>query len=81
MYSLASIYAAFDSMLGNYRALGKNVSEFENNRLKEEKIQRNEEKLKKFKGVLKITLMKIFMMNKRNHMLEILKIRNWILAY
>jgi GH15 family glucan-1,4-alpha-glucosidase len=46
-YSLASIYAAFESMLGIYRALGKNVSDFENNRLKEEKISRNEKELEK----------------------------------
>ena len=38
LYSLASIYSAFDSILNIYKALGKNVSEFENNRLKEEKI-------------------------------------------
>ena len=41
MYSLASIYSAFDSMRKIYKALGKKVSDFENNRLKEEKIQKN----------------------------------------
>ena len=41
LYSLASIYAAFDSMIKIYKALGKNVSDFENNRLKDEKIQKS----------------------------------------
>ena len=47
LYSLASIYAAFDSILKIYRALGKNISEFENNRLKEEKVQKNEKEIEK----------------------------------
>ena len=38
MYSLACIYASFESMLQIYKILGKNVSDFENNRLKDEKI-------------------------------------------
>lgn len=38
LYSLACIYGAFDSMLKIYNILGKNVSNFENNRLKDEKI-------------------------------------------
>ena len=41
LYSLAAIYGAFDSMLKIYKALGKNVSDFENNRLKDEKIQKS----------------------------------------
>lgn len=41
MYSLASIFSAFDTMKKIYKALGKNVSDFENNRLKEEKINKN----------------------------------------
>lgn len=41
MYSLASIYAAFNSMINIYKVLGKNVSDFENNRLKDEKVQKN----------------------------------------
>ena len=53
LYSLASIYAAFDSILGIYRTLGKNVSEFENNRLKEEKIQRNEREIEKIQRGIK----------------------------
>ena len=53
LYSLASIYAAFDAILGIYRALGKNVSEFENNRLKEEKIQKNEREIEKIQRGIK----------------------------
>ena len=53
LYSLASIYAAFDSILGIYRAIGKNVSEFENNRLKEEKIQKNEREIEKIRRGIK----------------------------
>ena len=41
LYSLASIFAAFDSMIKIYNVLGKNVSDFENNRLKEEKVSKN----------------------------------------
>jgi len=39
-YSLASIYSAFSAMLNIYKVLGKNISNFENNRLKDEKIQK-----------------------------------------
>ena len=52
-YSLASIYSAFDKMLAIYRALGKNVSEFENNRLKEEKVSKNEREIEKIQVELK----------------------------
>lgn len=41
LYSLACIYASFESMLKIYKVLGKNVSDFENNRLKDEKIQKS----------------------------------------
>lgn len=41
LYSLSCIYAAFESILKIYKALGKNVSDFENNRLKDEKIQKS----------------------------------------
>lgn len=41
LYSLASIYSAFESIKKIYKVLGKNVSEFENNRLKGEKINKN----------------------------------------
>ena len=53
LYSLASIYAAFEAILNIYRALGKNVSEFENNRLKEEKVQKNEKEIEKLQRELK----------------------------
>lgn len=45
LYSVASIYAAFDSMIKIYNVLGKDVSNFENNRLKEEKINKNKKEL------------------------------------
>ena len=47
LYSLASIYAAFDCMLNIYEVLGKNVSEFENNRLKDEKISKSKKEIEK----------------------------------
>ena len=53
LYSLASIYSAFDCILKIYRALGKNVSEFENNRLKEEKVQKNEREIEKIQAEIK----------------------------
>ena len=53
LYSLASIYAAFESILGIYRVLGTNVSGFENNRLKEEKIQKNEREIKRIQVGIK----------------------------
>ncbi len=46
-YSLCSIYAAFNSMLDIYKALNKNVSNFENNRLKEEKISKSKLEIQK----------------------------------
>lgn len=52
-YSVASIYSAFEKMLAIYRVLGKNVSEFENNRLKEEKVQKNEREIEKIQAKLK----------------------------
>ena len=53
LYSLASIYAAFDCILKIYRILGKNVSDFENNRLKEEKVQKNEREIEKIQVEIK----------------------------
>ena len=53
LYSLASIYAAFESILGIYRVLGTNVSGFENNRLKEEKIQKNEREIERIQVGIK----------------------------
>ncbi len=45
LYSIASIYSAFDSMIKIYDVLGKDVSNFDNNRLKEEKISKNKKEL------------------------------------
>lgn len=45
LYSLSSIYSAFESMKQMYNILGKNISGFDNNRLKEEKINKNEKEL------------------------------------
>ena len=47
LYSLASIYAAFENMINIYNILGKNTSEFENNRLKDEKIAKIKKRLEK----------------------------------
>ena len=47
LYSLSCIYASFESMLRIYKALGKNVSDFENNRLKDEKIQKSKLEIEK----------------------------------
>ena len=47
LYSLASIYAGFDAMLKIYNTLGNDVSNFENNRLKKEKISKNKKQLEK----------------------------------
>lgn len=53
LYSLASIYSAFDCMLKIYDVLGKNVSDFENNRLKEEKIAKVKSELPKIQVEIK----------------------------
>ena len=53
LYSLASIYAAFDAMLEIYKILGKNVSDFENNRLKDEKIYKSTIELEKLQVSIK----------------------------
>lgn len=45
LYSVASIYSAFESMIKIYNTLGKDVSNFDNNRLKEEKISKNKKEL------------------------------------
>lgn len=43
LYSLSAIFAAFDAMIKIYDVLidGKNLSDFDNNRLKEEKVNKN----------------------------------------
>lgn len=53
LYSLASIYSAFDCMLKIYKELGKNTSNFENNRLKEEKVQKTQRELENLQVELK----------------------------
>lgn len=53
LYSLASIYAAFESIMRIYRVLGNNTSDFENNRLKEEKIIKSERELEKLQTEIK----------------------------
>ena len=53
LYSLASIYSAFDAMLEIYKILGKNVSDFENNRLKDEKISKSKVEIEKLRVELK----------------------------
>lgn len=53
LYSLASIYAAFNYMNSIYTILGKEVSNFENNRLKEEKVDKNKKEIEKLQLELK----------------------------
>lgn len=53
LYSLASIYAAFECILRIYKILGNKASDFENNRLKEEKILKNERELEKLQTGIK----------------------------
>jgi len=54
LYSLATIYSAFNSMLDIYKILGKNVSDFENNRLKDEKISKSKAEMEKLRKELKL---------------------------
>lgn len=53
LYSLASIFAAFNAMIKIYKVLGKNVSDFENNRLKDEKINKNIDEISKLQVEVK----------------------------
>ena len=53
LYSLASIYSAFESMLNIYNVLGKDVSEFENNRLKQEKVEKSKKEIEKLQLEIK----------------------------
>ena len=53
MYSFSAIYGAFDAMLNIYKKLGKNVSGFENNRLKEEKIEKSKLEIEKLQVEIK----------------------------
>ena len=53
LYSLASIYSAFECMLKLYKAIGKSVSDFENNRLKDEKISKSKVEIEKLQREIK----------------------------
>ncbi len=53
LYSLASIYAAFECMKKIYKILGDKVSDFENNRLKEGKIVKSEKEIEKLQIEIK----------------------------
>lgn len=53
LYSLASIYSAFSAILNIYKVLGKNVSGFENNRLKDEKINKSKLEIIEFQTKIK----------------------------
>ena len=53
LYSLASIYSAFECMLNIYRILEKNISDFENNRFKEEKAHKTERRLQNLQREIK----------------------------
>ena len=53
LYSLASIYSAFVSMLKIYDVLGKDVSDFENNRLKQEKVEKSKKEIEKLQLEIK----------------------------
>ena len=53
MYSLASIYSAFECIRQIYRILGDKASDFENNRLKEEKISKNIKSVEKLQTEIK----------------------------
>ena len=53
MYSLASIYSAFSSILKMYDILGKDVSEFENNRLKQEKVEKSKKEIERMQLEIK----------------------------
>ena len=53
LYSLASIYAAFECIQKIYKILGKDVSNFENNRLKEEKITKSIKEIEKLQVEIK----------------------------
>ena len=53
MYSFASIYGAFSAILSIYKVLGKNVSGFENNRLKDEKINKSKLEIQELQTKIK----------------------------
>lgn len=53
LYSLSAIYSAFECMIKIYNILGSNVSEFENNRLKEAKIENSKKEIEKIQVEIK----------------------------
>ena len=54
LYSLGSIYGAFDAILNIYKILGKNVSDFEGgNRLKNEKVAKSSKEIETLRTKLK----------------------------
>ena len=53
LYSLASIYSAFDCIQKIYKVLGKNVSDFEGNRLKDEKIAKSVKEIENLQREIK----------------------------
>ena len=53
LYSLASIYSAFDCILKIYDVLNNDVSDFENNRLKLEKISKSKKEIEKLQLEIK----------------------------
>ena len=55
LYSLASIFAAFNAMLRIYDVLieGKNLSDFDHNRLKEEKVNKNIKEIEELRVLVK----------------------------
>ncbi len=53
LYSLASIYSAFENMLKIYNVLGKDISDFENNRLKQEKVEKSKKEIEKLQFEIK----------------------------
>lgn len=53
LYSLASIYSAFERMIKIYDILGNNISEFENNRLKDEKVLKSKKEIEKLQVEIK----------------------------
>lgn len=53
LYSLASIYSAFENMLKIYNVLGKDISDFENNRLKQEKVEKSKKEIEKLQLEIK----------------------------
>lgn len=54
LYSLASIYGAFEAILNIYKVLGKNVSDFEGgNRLKNEKVAKSSKEISTLQSKIK----------------------------